>query len=45
MEYNYIGQIHHSLNRYDVMIAVEIPDFKDLPKFEPLDTSVNYCNQ
>lgn len=45
IEYNYIGQMHHSLNRYEVMIAMEIPNFQDLPKYEPLDTSVNYCDQ
>ena len=33
------------MNLYDVMIVMEIPNFKDLPKYEPLDTSVNYCNQ
>ena len=28
LSYNYIGQMHHNLNKYDVIVGLEIPDFR-----------------
>ena len=28
LSYNYIGQMHHNLNKYDVIVGLKIPDFK-----------------
>ena len=31
LSYNYIGQMHHNLNKYDVIVGLEIPDFRVIP--------------
>ena len=28
ISYNYIGQLHHNLNKYDVVVGLEIPAFR-----------------
>ena len=28
ISYNYIGQLYHNLNKYDVVVGMEIPDFR-----------------
>ena len=28
MSYNYIGQLQHNLNKYDLIVGLEIPDFR-----------------
>ena len=28
ISYNHIGQLHHNLNMYDVVVELEIPDFR-----------------
>ena len=29
LSYNYIGQLQHNLDKYDVVVGLEIPDFQD----------------
>ena len=42
ISYNYIGQIHHNLNKYDVVVGLEIPDFRAIPYYQPfLNTVTN----
>ena len=33
ISYNYIGQMHHNLHKYDVVVGLEIPDFRVIPKY------------
>ena len=33
LSYNYIGQMHHNLNKYDVVVGLEIPDFRVIPYY------------
>ena len=35
LSYNYIGQMHHNLNKYDLVVGLEIPDFRVLPYYKP----------
>ena len=35
ISYNYIGQMHHNLNKYDVVVSLEIPDFRVIPYYQP----------
>ena len=35
LSYNYIGQLHHNLNKYDVIVGLEIPDFRVIPYYKP----------
>ena len=45
MSYNYIGQMHHNLNKYDVVVGLEIPDFRVIPYYQPFSTDPKYCNK
>ena len=45
LSYNYIGQLHHNLNKYDVVIGLEIPDFRTIPHYTPLTTDMQYCHK
>ena len=45
MSYNYIGQLHHNLNKYDVVVGLEIPDFRTIPYYKPFSTDPQYCNK
>ena len=45
MSYNYIGQMHHNLNKYDVVVGLEIPDFRVIPYYQPSSRDPNYCNK
>ena len=45
MSYNYIGQMHHNLNKYDVVVGLEIPDFRVIPYYQPFSRDQNYCNK
>ena len=38
MSYNYIGQLHHNLNKYDVIVGLEIPDFRTVTYYRPFST-------
>ena len=45
MSYNYIGQMHHNLNKYDIVVGLEIPDFRVKPYYQPFSRDPNYCNK
>ena len=36
--YNYIGQLNHNLHKYDVVLGLEIPDFKTEEYYTPIST-------
>ena len=41
LSYNYIGQMHHNLNKYDVVVGLEIPDFRVIP----FSRDPKYCHK
>ena len=45
ISYNYIGQMHHNLNKYDVVVGLEIPDFRVIPYYQPFSRDPKYCNK
>ena len=45
MSYNYIGQLHHNLNKYDVVVGLEIPDFRTVSYYTPFSTDPQYCSK
>ena len=44
ISYNYIGQMHHTLNKYDVVVGLEILDFRVIPYYQ-LFSRDQYCNK
>ena len=42
MSYNCIGQLHHNLNKYDVVVGLEIPDFRTVSYYTPFFTDQQY---
>ena len=45
LSYNYIGQMHHNLNKYDVIVSLEIPDFRIIPYYKPFNRDPKYCHK
>ena len=45
LSYNYIGQVQHNLDRYDVLVGLEIPDFRTISYYAPFTTDPNYCKR
>ena len=45
LSYNYIGQVQHNLDKYDVVVGLEIPDFRTVSYYTPFTTDPNYCDQ
>ena len=45
MSYNYRGQLHHNLNKYDIVVGLEIPDFTTVSYYTPFSTEPQYCKQ
>ena len=45
ISYNYIGQLHHNLNKYDVVVGLEIPDFRTVAYYAPISTDSQYCRK
>ena len=45
ISYNYIGQLHHNLNKYDVVVGLEIPDFRIVTYYAPISTDPQYCRK
>ena len=45
ISYNYIGQLHHNLNKYDVVVGWEIPDFRTVTYYTPISTDPQYCKK
>ena len=43
ISYNYIGQLYHNLNKYDVVVGMEIPDFRTVAYYTPFSTNPQYC--
>ena len=35
ISYNYIGRLYHNLNKYDVVVGLEIPDFRTVAYYTP----------
>ena len=45
LSYNYIGQMHHNLNKYDVVVGLEIPDFRVISYYPPFSRDPKYCHK
>ena len=45
MSYNYIGTLHHNFNKYDVVVGLEIPDFRTVSYHTPFSTDIHYCKK
>ena len=45
ISYNYIGQLYHNLNKYDVVVGLEIPDFRTVAYYTPFSTNPQYCKR
>ena len=45
ISYNDIEQMHHNLNKYDVVVGLEIPDFRVIPYYQPFSRDPKYCNK
>ena len=45
MSYNYIGHLHHNLNKYDVVVGLEMPDFRTVSYYTPFSTDPHYCKK
>ena len=37
--------MHHNLNKYDVVVGLEIPDFRVIPYYQPFSRDPKYCNK
>ena len=42
--YDYHGQMIHGLNRYNLIIGVEIPEFEKTPGHAPMPIIKHFCN-
>ena len=45
ISYNYIGQMHHNLNKYHVVVGLEIPDFRVIPYYQPFSRYPKYSHK
>ena len=45
ISYNYIGQLYHNLDKYDVVVGLEIPDFRTIAYYTPFSTRADYCER
>ena len=45
LSYNLIGQLQHNLDKYDVVVGLEIPDFRTVSYHTPFTTDPYYCKQ
>ena len=43
--FDYHGQVLHGLNRYHLMIGLEIPDLREYEYYSPLEYDPYYCKQ
>ena len=41
--HNYIGQVQHNLDKYDVVVGLEIPDFRTVSYHAPFTTDPHNC--
>ena len=37
--------MHHNLNKYDVIVGLEIPDFRVIPYYKPFSRDPKYCHK
>ena len=37
--------MHHNLNKYDVVVGLEIPDFRVIPYYQPFSRDPKYCTK
>ena len=44
LSYNYIGQVYHGLNTYELAVSVELPDFNHLPIYTPISEDMDFCS-
>ena len=40
-----LDQMHHNLNKYDVIVGLEIPDFRIIPYYKPFSRDPKYCHK
>ena len=45
ISYNYIGQLYHNLNKYDVVVGMEIPDFRTVAYYTAFSTSKRWYDE
>ena len=45
LSFKYIGQLYHNLNKYDVVIGLEIPDFRTMAYYTPFTKGPQYCKR
>ena len=45
ISYNYIGQLHPNLNKNDVVVGLEIPDFRTVTYYTPISTDPQQCRK
>ena len=45
ISYNYIRQLHHNLNKYDVVVGLEMPDTRTVAYYAPISTDPQYCSK
>ena len=45
ISYNYIRQLYYNLNKYDVVVGLEIPDFRTVAYYTPFSTDPQYCRR
>ena len=45
LSYNYIGQVQHNLDKYDVVVGLDIPDFRTISYYTPFTTDPHYCKR
>ena len=43
--YKYLGQLHHHLNKYDVVVGLEIHYFRTVSYYTPFSTDPQYCKK
>ena len=44
ISYNYIEQMYLNLNKYNVVVGLEISDFRVKPYYQPFSRDPKYCN-
>ena len=45
LSYNYIGQVQHNLDKNDVVVGLEISDFRTVSYYAPFTTDPHYCKR
>ena len=45
LSYNYIAQLHHNLDKCDVVVGLKISDFRTDSYYKPFSTDPYYCRK